>query len=68
MDGNGQLFLCLQDLAMDGFVNKVRDALPGPDRETVIIVVSDEEWDVKNLENAFGSGKATGESVCAVSI
>ena len=32
-----------------------------------MIVVSDEEWDCKHLENAFGSGKATPESVCKVS-
>jgi hypothetical protein len=64
LDGNGQLFLCLQDLAMDKFTSLLRKALPGSDRKTVMIVVSDEEWDCKHLENAFGSGKATPESVC----
>jgi len=64
LDGNGQLFLCLQDLAMDKFTSLLRKALPGSDRKTVMIVVSDEEWDCRNLENAFGSGKATPESVC----
>ena len=68
LDGNGQLFLCLQDLAMDKFTSLLRKALPGSDRKTVMIIVSDEEWDCKNLENAFGSGKATPESVCKVSI
>ena len=67
LDGNGQLFLCLQDLAMDKFTSLLRKALPGSDRKTVMIVVSDEEWDCKHLENAFGSGKATPESVCKVS-
>ena len=67
LDGNGQLFLCLQDLAMPWFTEKFQKALPGAKRETVIIVVSDEEWDVKKLQNAFGSGNATADSVCAVS-
>jgi len=64
LDGNGQLFLCLQDLAMPWFTEKFQKALPGAKRETVIIVVSDEEWDVKKLQNAFGSGNATADSVC----
>ena len=67
LDGNGQLFLCLQDLAMPWFTGQFQKALPGAKRETVIIVVSDEEWDVKKLQNAFGSGNATADSVCAVS-
>jgi len=65
LDGNGQLFLCLQDLAMPWFTGQFQKALPGAKRETVIIVVSDEEWDVKKLQNAFGSGNATADSVCA---
>jgi hypothetical protein len=64
LDGNGQLFLCLQDLAHDKFTSLLKKALPGADRQTVLIIVSDEEWDCKHLENAFGSGKATPESVC----
>ena len=67
LDGNGQLFLCLQDLAMPWFTEQFQRALPGAKRETVIIVVSDEEWDVKKLQNAFGSGNATADSVCEVS-
>jgi hypothetical protein len=65
LDGNGQLFLCLQDLSMDWFTSQLNSAIRGSKRETIIIVVSDEEWDVKKLQNAFGSGNATADSVCA---
>ena len=51
---------------MDKFTSLLRKAMPGSDRKTVMIIVSDEEWDCKNLENAFGSGKATPDSVCKV--
>jgi len=72
LDGNGQLFLVLQDLNMDGFIRRLDRALSNDKlakdqkRQRVLIIFSDEEWDVKNLDNAFGSGKATKDSVCAV--
>jgi len=65
LDGNGQLFLCLQDLAMDSFTNRLNRALDGQQRQTVLIIVSDEEWDCKKLQNAFGSGITNPEQVCA---
>merc|ERR1712176_223253 len=66
LDGNGQLFLALQDINMDGFLRRldgVQSLAKNQKRERILIVFSDEEWDVKNLANAFGSGKATNESV-----
>jgi len=68
LDGNGQLFLALQDMNMDNFLAKLDKACKvGKDqkRHRVLIIFSDEEWDVKKLDNAFGSGKATAESVAS---
>ena len=62
MDGNGQLFLAVQDINMDGFLKQldgVNKLAKNQRRERVLIIFSDEEWDVKNLANAFGSGKET---------
>jgi len=67
LDGNGQLFLCLQDLAMKRFTDQLGRAKSGSKRRTVLIVVSDEEWDVNHLvqPSEFGGGKATADNVCA---
>lgn len=66
LDGNGQLFLCLQDLAMAGFQSRLITAGHSPNRRTCLIVVSDEEWDIRDLKRAseFGSGIATADGVC----
>ena len=45
---------------MDGFLRRldgVQSLAKNQKRERILIVFSDEEWDVKNLANAFGSGK-----------
>jgi len=69
LDGNGQLFLCLQDITLDNFVSSV-DAVSTPikdqDRRRVVVIVSDEEWDVKKLANAYeGEGvHSDGDQVC----
>jgi hypothetical protein len=72
LDGNGQLFLALQDMNMDGFLSRLTGATRGKvdmkkdqKRIRILIVFSDEEWDVKHLANAFGSGKTDGATVCA---
>ena len=47
---------------MDGFLKQldgVNKLAKNQRRERVLIIFSDEEWDVKNLANAFGSGKET---------
>ena len=41
LDGNGQLFLCLQDLTMDQFRNKLVNR-----NNASLIIVSDDEWDL----------------------
>lgn len=59
LDGNGQLFLALQDMSMDSFLNKMDSVkrLEGKqDRERVLIFWTDEEWDINNLANGFGRG------------
>ena len=34
------------------------------DRKRVMILITDEEWDIKNLANGFGSGFTTRDEVC----
>ena len=69
LDGNGQLFLCLQDISMASFQARLAEAHASQYRRTCLIVVSDEEWDIKYLAQApeFGAGTATAEGVCKVS-
>lgn len=69
LDGNGQLFLCLQDISMASFQARLAEAHCSQYRRTCLIVVSDEEWDIKYLAQApeFGAGTATAEGVCKVS-
>merc|ERR1711879_415848 len=55
LDGNGQLFLCLQDVSMKNFQNKIAKASGSSKRKTTLIVVSDEEWDIKDLKCAPNS-------------
>jgi len=65
LDGNGQLFLCLQDLTLDSFRELAFRALnnPSADRKLILILLSDEEWDITELKNAFGNGKTSRDSV-----
>merc|ERR1712113_624623 len=51
LDGNGQLWLCLQDCALPGILS--RGAFKSGNKK-VIVVISDEEWDIRNLKNANG--------------
>lgn len=59
LDGNSQLFLCLQDLTMDQFRNKLISK-----NDASIIVVTDDEWDIANLKTPSGSA-ATRDGVVA---
>jgi hypothetical protein len=70
LDGNGQLFLVLQDLTLPSFTEKLdshQKKAKDQDRLRVIIIVSDEEWDVKKLANAYeGSGvHSDGDAIAA---
>lgn len=52
LDGNSQLFLALQDLALDSFKDELNAALPANDtpyRKRILVIVTDEEWDGKEL-------------------
>ena len=66
LDGNGQLFLALQDLSMEGFLAKMGRESELEDkqaRKRILIAFTDEEWDIKNLSNAFGSGTTDKDTV-----
>ena len=45
LDGNGQLFLCLQDLNLRQMSS---------DRQQVLIIFTDEEWDFNGLKDPMG--------------
>jgi len=71
LDGNGQIFLVLQDLNMKKFMDNLTGnvkAVKGQKRHKFLIVFADEEWDCKHLKVAseFGGGTATGKSVTAI--
>ena len=61
------MFLCLQDLTLEGFHNLRIKALddPSADRKVNMILLSDEEWDIDALKNAFGNGRTSREDVIA---
>ena len=66
MDGNGQLFLALQDISMSGFLGSLDGAKAleqKQDRQRVLIIFTDEEWDIKKLKNGFGDGLADKDSI-----
>lgn len=53
LDGNSQLFLCMQDLSNEHFTSKCNSALKkgrNQDRLKFLIIVTDEEWDIANLQ------------------
>ena len=45
LDGNGQLFLCLQDLNLRQMSS---------DRQRILIIFTDEEWDINGLKDQMG--------------
>jgi len=49
IDGNGQIFLALQDISMKNFQDKLERAVPG-DSDKVLVIVTDDEWDFGNLK------------------
>ena len=63
LDGGCQLFLAIQDINMDGFMKRLTNATPSiklakdQERKRILIIFGDEEWDIKHLANAHGSGK-----------
>ena len=52
LDGNSQLWLCLQDCALPGVLNRGNLFKAGNKKQ--IIVITDEEWDIKKLKGPNG--------------
>lgn len=68
IDGNGQLFLALQDLSMDQFLRNLDSAQNLKNlqkRERALVFFTDEEWDGAEgeLKDGFGHGMATREGI-----
>ena len=56
LDGNGQLFLALQDISMPNFISKLDGAQnlkKNQDRKRVLVIFTDEEWDINQLRDGF---------------
>lgn len=62
LDGNGQLFLCLQDLTLKNVMNK--NNLFKSSNKKVVIAISDEEWDLKKLVDADTGKRTDRDTVC----
>ena len=52
LDGNGQIWLCLQDCALPGIMS--RSGIFKSGNKKMIVAISDEEWDIRKLNNANG--------------
>ncbi|CAG5109923.1 Oidioi.mRNA.OKI2018_I69.chr2.g4392.t1.cds [Oikopleura dioica] len=66
-DGNGQLFLCLQDLSLENFITDLDKMLPiskDRERKQYLLVITDDEWDMNGLRTPEGT-EATEEEVTA---
>ena len=66
LDGNGQLFLCLQDLSMPNFLEQLDGAqtpAANQERKRVLVIFSEVNWDCIHLQDGFGSGTTTAETV-----
>lgn len=66
LDGNGQFYLCLQDLALGNLsvkAEKARSTMKGESRRKVVIAIMDEEWDCNKLQDVNGNS-TNPEAVC----
>lgn len=66
LDGNGQFYLCLQDMALgnlDHHMSRARSAESGQKRRKVVIAIMDEEWDCNKLTDKSGN-RTNPESIC----
>jgi len=56
LDGNSQLYLAMQDMSSDKFMARLNALLPpgaeNHERKRIMIVITDEEWDVRNLKSS----------------
>merc|ERR1712037_67351 len=65
LDGNSQLFLCLQDLNMESYLDEFPKKIAyneGP-RKRVMLIISDGDSDIGNLQSTTSEGFATAEEV-----
>jgi hypothetical protein len=65
LDGNGQLWLCLQDCALPGVLGCGGETGFAATNNKQIIVISDEEWDIRKLCGPNG-GTTNREEVTAL--
>jgi len=63
LDGNGQLYLVLQDLSLSSFLEKSEKAMGKPPAgtskddwqpERILVIISDNEWDLNGLKDKNG--------------
>jgi len=55
LDGNGQLFLAMQDMAMPNFLEDLDKVQNAADNKRYLVVFTDEEWDLDKLKDARGN-------------
>ena len=55
LDGNGQLFLALQDMAMPNFLEDLDKVQNAADAKRFLVVFTDEEWDLEKLKDPSGN-------------
>jgi len=52
IDGNGQIYLALQDISMKNFHSKLDSIVKDPKGDRVLVIVTDDEWDFNKLKLA----------------
>ena len=53
------MFLCMQDLCLDNFLDQLRAEHGHQGAKRALVVFTDEEWDIKKLRSAFGEKEFT---------
>jgi len=49
LEGNGQLYLALQDLSIKSFQDKIAQTTGGDAGDKILVIITDDEWDIDNL-------------------
>lgn len=64
LDGNSQIFLALQDMSSDKFVGRLESAMGNGEnqRKRVLVVITDEEWDVSELKTSTSLNKSVSDA------
>jgi hypothetical protein len=61
LGGNSQLYLVMQDMSSPRFLVKLSQAMPTKqdvDRIRIMVIVTDEEWDIRNLRSSESLNKS----------